>query len=92
MFNKPKAPPPIVAKVAEQLSAMNMPQMAITPRPFLDAIRKDRIEKQIEMNRLEREISKLWELERFADSHETADALVRYFLEKQNAPIRPSGQ
>ena len=51
-------------------------------RPFLSAIRQDRIAKQVEMNALERQLNKLWELERAVETHESVDEVIRYFLEK----------
>ena len=86
MFERPKKSPPeppIATKLREQIADMAQPQGARPPRPLLESIRQDRISKQVEMNKLEREISELWTLERFAETHELTETLARYFAEKK---------
>src|SRR5450631_2872043 len=65
------------------------------PRPFLDAIRQDRLNLQAEINKLEREtrdkvtelekkVSDRRRIEQFCEDHEVTEAIAIYIAEKSN--------
>ena len=83
---KRKEPPPIVAEVAKKLEEFNKPARPL--RPLLEQIHADRLNKQVELNRLDREVSRLVAFEQWLETHEQADSLVEYFVQRAVGPAQ----